>query len=120
MREDRLVGYVTGTADPAAVRAALARELPEHMVPSAVVALDAFPLSPNGKLDRRELPAPHFAGGSGGRRPSGPREEALTRLFEEVLQAGRAGPDDAFFDLGGTSLLAVRLVSRVREELGWS
>nr|APD71949.1 non-ribosomal peptide synthetase 2 [Streptomyces sp.] len=116
--DDRLVGYVTGGADPAAVRAALARELPEHMVPAAVVALDAFPLSPNGKLDRRELPAPVFAGGEGTRRPASPREEALTRLFAEVLGVEQAGPDDAFFDLGGTSLLAVRLVARVREELG--
>ncbi|MEU6374870.1 amino acid adenylation domain-containing protein [Streptomyces sp. NPDC046909] len=116
--EDRLVGYVTGGADPQAVRSALARELPEHMVPAAVVALDVFPLSPNGKLDRRELPAPVFAGDSGGRAPSGPREEALTRLFAEVLGVRRVGPDDAFFDLGGTSLLAVRLVARVREEFG--
>ncbi|WP_326701205.1 amino acid adenylation domain-containing protein [Streptomyces sp. NBC_01754] len=123
VREDRagehlLVGYVTGDADPAAVRASLGRELPEHMVPTAVVVLDAFPLSPNGKLDRRELPAPVFAGRQGSRRPSGPREEALTRLFAEVLGVDRVGPDDALFDLGGTSLLAVRLVGRVREELG--
>ncbi|MFJ8537008.1 amino acid adenylation domain-containing protein [Streptomyces sp. NPDC093591] len=116
--DDRLVGYVTGGADPAAVRAALARELPEHMVPAAVVALDAFPLSPNGKLDRRELPAPVFAGGEGGRRPVTAREEALTLLFAQVLGVEQAGPDDAFFDLGGTSLLAVRLVARVREEFG--
>ncbi|WP_373428649.1 amino acid adenylation domain-containing protein [Streptomyces sp. B1I3] len=123
VREDRpgeqlLVGYVTGDADPVAVRAALGRELPEHMVPTAVVVLDAFPLSPNGKLDRRELPAPVFTGGTASRRPSGPREETLTRLFGEVLGVDRVGPDDAFFDLGGTSLLAVRLVARVREEFG--
>ncbi|MER7728755.1 amino acid adenylation domain-containing protein [Streptomyces sp. NPDC096323] len=115
--EQRLVGYVTGSADPSAVRAALARRLPEHMVPSAVVALDAFPLSPSGKLDRRELPAPVFAGG-GGDRPMSVREEALALLFAEVLGADSVGPDDAFFDLGGTSLLAVRLVARVREEFG--
>jgi enterobactin synthetase component F len=123
VREDQpgrqwLVGYVTGGADPASVRAELARVLPEHMVPAAVVALDAFPLSPSGKLDRAALPAPEFAGGGDARPPAGPREAALTRLFAEVLGVERAGPDDAFFDLGGTSLLAVRLVSRVREELG--
>ncbi|MEJ8654216.1 amino acid adenylation domain-containing protein [Streptomyces sp. MS1.AVA.3] len=116
--EQRLVGYVTGGARPAAVRAGLARVLPEHMVPAAVIALDALPLSPNGKLDRRALPAPVFAGGAGSRRPAGPREETLTRLFAEVLGLEQAGPDDAFFDLGGTSLLAVRLVARVREALG--
>ncbi|MGW0940455.1 amino acid adenylation domain-containing protein [Streptomyces sp. NPDC002666] len=115
--DQRLVGYVTGGADPAEVRAALARELPEHMVPSAVVALDAFPLSPNGKLDRRALPAPVFTGG-GDARVMGAREEALALLFAEVLGAAAVGPDDAFFDLGGTSLLAVRLVARVREEFG--
>ncbi|MFG2591023.1 amino acid adenylation domain-containing protein [Streptomyces sp. NPDC048438] len=116
--EQRLVGYITGAADPVAVRASLARELPEHMVPVAVVALDAFPLSPNGKLDRRALPAPVFSGGAGARRPSDAREEALTRLFAQVLDVAEVGPDDAFFDLGGTSLLAVRLVARVREEFG--
>ncbi|WP_327267757.1 amino acid adenylation domain-containing protein [Streptomyces sp. NBC_01218] len=114
--EQRLVGYVQGQADPAGVRAALARVLPDHMVPAAVVVLEAFPLSPAGKLDRRALPAPVFSGGTGGRRPSGPLEEKLTRLFAEVLGVEHAGPDDAFFDLGGTSLLAMRLVARVREE----
>jgi enterobactin synthetase component F len=118
VREDRLVGYVTGGADPDAVRAALARELPEHMVPAAVVALDAFPLSPNGKLERRELPDPVFEGGADARPPASAREEALMRLFAEVLDVSRVGPDDAFFALGGTSLLAVRLVARVREEFG--
>ncbi|MEV2216025.1 amino acid adenylation domain-containing protein [Streptomyces sp. NPDC050997] len=118
VREDRLVGYVTGGADPAAVRAALARELPEHMVPAAVVALDAFPLSPNGKLERRALPAPVFAGGEGARPPASAREETLTRLFAQALGVRQVGPDDAFFDLGGTSLLAVRLVGRIREEFG--
>ena len=116
--EQRLVGYVTGGARPADVRAGLARVLPEHMVPAAVIALDALPLSPNGKLDRRALPAPVFTGGAGTRRPAGPREETLTRLFAEVLGLEQTGPDDAFFDLGGTSLLAVRLVARVREALG--
>ncbi|MGW7024540.1 amino acid adenylation domain-containing protein [Streptomyces decoyicus] len=116
--EQRLVGYVTGGVRPADVRSGLARVLPEHMVPAAVIALDALPLSPNGKLDRRALPAPVFAGGAGTRRPAGPREETLTRLFAEVLGLEQAGPDDAFFDLGGTSLLAVRLVARVREALG--
>ncbi|MFC8711660.1 amino acid adenylation domain-containing protein [Streptomyces sp. NPDC057197] len=123
VREDRpgeqlLVGYVTGDADPVAVRTGVGRTLPEHMVPNAVVVLDAFPLSPSGKLDRRELPAPVFAGTSRDREPADAREAALTRLFAEVLGVERIGPDDTFFDLGGTSLLAVRLVARVREEFG--
>jgi enterobactin synthetase component F len=123
VREDRpgeqlLVGYVTGGADPAAVRAGVARELPEHMVPSAVVALEAFPLSPSGKLERRELPAPVFTGSERGREPANAREAALTRVFAAVLGLEHVGPDDTFFDLGGTSLLAVRLVARVREEFG--
>ncbi|MFE7781494.1 amino acid adenylation domain-containing protein [Streptomyces nigrescens] len=116
--EQRLVGYVTGGVAPEAVRAGLARTLPEHMVPAAVIALDALPLSPNGKLDRRALPAPVFTGGRDARRPAGPREETLTRLFAEVLGLEHAGPDDAFFDLGGTSLLAVRLVARIRAAFG--
>ncbi|MGY5123617.1 amino acid adenylation domain-containing protein [Streptomyces nigrescens] len=116
--EQRLVGYVTGGAAPEAVRAGLARTLPEHMVPAAVIALDALPLSPNGKLDRRALPAPVFTGGRDARQPAGPREETLTRLFAEVLGLEHAGPDDAFFDLGGTSLLAVRLVARIRAAFG--
>ncbi|MFC4908161.1 amino acid adenylation domain-containing protein [Actinomadura gamaensis] len=120
VRDDRLIGYVTGDADPAALREALARELPEHMVPAAVVVLDAFPLSPNGKLDRSALPAPVFAGGGGetARRPANPREETMTRLFAEILDVPGTCPDDTFFDLGGTSLLAVRLIARVREEFG--
>ncbi|MFI8191714.1 amino acid adenylation domain-containing protein [Streptomyces sp. NPDC085946] len=118
VRDDRLIGYVTGSADPAGVKAALARELPEHMVPAAVIALDAFPLSPNGKLERSGLPGPVFAGGAGGRPYASAREAALAGLFAEVLGVEGIGPDDAFFDLGGTSLLAVRLVGRVREEFG--
>ncbi|MGW0605145.1 amino acid adenylation domain-containing protein [Streptomyces sp. NPDC002640] len=114
--DQRLVGYVTGSADPSAVREAVALTLPEHMVPTAVVALAEFPLSPNGKLDRRALPAPVHA--SGGRRPTVAREEAMARVFAEVLGLGEVGADDAFFDLGGSSLLAIRLVARIREEFG--
>ncbi|MET8578224.1 amino acid adenylation domain-containing protein [Streptomyces sp. NPDC005012] len=114
--DQRLVGYVTGSADPSAVREAVALTLPEHMVPTAVVALEEFPLSPNGKLDRRALPAPVHA--SAGRRPTVAREEAMARVFAEVLGLGEVGADDAFFDLGGSSLLAIRLVARIREEFG--
>ncbi|WP_199546112.1 non-ribosomal peptide synthetase [Streptomyces sp. N35] len=115
--DQRLVGYVTGQADPEDLRGRLATSLPDYMVPGTVLVLDDFPLSPNGKLDRKGLPAPALTAG-GGRPPSTLQEETLTRLFAEVLGLEQVGVDDAFFDLGGTSLLAARLVARVRDALG--
>ncbi|MEO7259990.1 MAG: amino acid adenylation domain-containing protein [Jatrophihabitantaceae bacterium] len=126
VREDRpgdrrLVGYVVSAAgsqvDPAGIRAAAALALPVYMVPAAVVVLDALPLSVNGKLDRRALPAPKFAA-EGGREPSTPAEEILCELFAQVLGVDRVGVDVSFFDLGGHSLLVTRLISRVRSVLG--
>ncbi|MCO5994851.1 amino acid adenylation domain-containing protein [Actinoallomurus rhizosphaericola] len=121
VREDRpgdrrLVAYVTGDADPAELRRAAARTLPGHLVPSAVVVLDALPLSPSGKLDRAALPAPELSVAS--RPPLGPLEEVLCGLFAEVLGLDRVGVEDGFFELGGDSLLATRLAGRVRAELG--
>ncbi|MFE6778221.1 amino acid adenylation domain-containing protein [Streptomyces sp. NPDC057702] len=109
---------VGGGPDPALLRERLAARLPDYMVPSAVLVLDALPLSPNGKLDRKALPAPPAAATAAGRAPRDHREESLTRLFAKALGAPRAGVDDSFFDLGGNSLLAVRLVAAVREALG--
>ncbi|CAM5330375.1 amino acid adenylation domain-containing protein [Streptomyces tanashiensis] len=128
VREDRpgdksLVGYVVPRADAVVTEAELLAEaratLPEHLVPSAVVVLDALPLTVNGKPDRAALPAPDRpAAVEGGRQPRNAREEVLCALFAEILDVPRVGIDDNFFALGGHSLLGVRLVNRVRSVLG--
>ncbi|MET9255220.1 amino acid adenylation domain-containing protein [Streptomyces sp. NPDC003717] len=121
----QLVAYVvaddgTTAPDRAALRAAMAAELPGYMVPAAFVELDALPLSPSGKLDGDALPPPgeeHLARGAG-RPPAGPREDLLCALFAEALGVERCWSDDDFFTLGGHSLLAARLLARVREATG--
>jgi amino acid adenylation domain-containing protein len=124
----RLVGYVVAAAgkrDARALRNELAGRLPEPMIPSDFVFLDALPLTANGKVDRRALPAPERAGAGGqetgplsGRPPRTPAEEMLALLWSELLGVSSVGADDGFFDLGGHSLLATRLVSRVRDLFG--
>ncbi|MFI6763858.1 amino acid adenylation domain-containing protein [Micromonospora sp. NPDC050417] len=128
VREDapgdrRITAYVVPAGDtdpdPAAVRAHVARTLPDHMVPAAVVVLAALPLTVNGKLDRRALPVPERTlTATASRAPSTPREVALCRLFGELLGVTGVGVDDNFFDLGGHSLLVTRLIARIRAELG--
>ncbi|MGW0330969.1 amino acid adenylation domain-containing protein [Streptomyces sp. NPDC003011] len=131
VREDRpgdkrLVGYVVPdrTADPGrtldtgALREHLSGELPDYMVPSALLAVDTLPLTANGKVDRRALPAPDRTAGTERRAPRDEREERLCVLYADVLGVPDVGIDDGFFDLGGHSLLATRLVNRVRTAFG--
>jgi amino acid adenylation domain-containing protein len=129
VREDRsehkrLVAYVVvepgegssnGSLD---LRGWLARQVPDHMIPAAFVLLDALPLTPSGKVDRKSLPEPDPSGRAFLKpftAPRTPLEEELALLWKEVLGVERVGVHDDFFELGGQSLLAMRLVSRVRE-----
>src|SRR5579864_1730966 len=118
----RLVAYIVPrqpglTELVPALRAHLAATLPDYMIPTAWVELASVPLTPNGKVDRRALPAveeqarPHVA-------PRTPVEERLAGLFSEVLERARVGVHDNFFDLGGHSLIATRLMARVRDAFG--
>lgn len=126
-REDRpgdvrLVGYVVPVAgaapDPADLRGLLARRLPDYLVPAAVLVLDSFPLSPNGKLDRARLPTPDYDGLPDGRPPATDVERTMCELFAGVLGVPTMFADDSFFDRGGNSLLVARLLARVRDTFG--
>jgi amino acid adenylation domain-containing protein len=115
----RLAAYIVGDAEAEALRDRLRRSLPEYMVPSAFVRLDAFPVTPNGKLDRKALPAPEYAAAEEGYvAPRTPTEEVLAGVWAEMLGRQRVGAEESFFDLGGHSLLATRVASRVRQVFG--
>ncbi|WP_053640383.1 MULTISPECIES: non-ribosomal peptide synthetase [unclassified Streptomyces] len=101
--------------DRTALRAGLARLLPEHMVPSAFVVLDRLPLSPNGKVDRKALPAPERPAGTGRVAPRDDTERTLAELWQRVLRLDRVGATDNFFEIGGDSMHAVRVVGLARE-----
>ncbi|MFC9557915.1 amino acid adenylation domain-containing protein, partial [Rhodococcus sp. NPDC056960] len=113
-----LVAYVIPApgveVDAAVVRTVAAGRLPEYMVPSAIVVLERFPLTPAGKLDRRALPEPEFSSSRAFRSPQTETEEILVRVFAEVLGLEQVGIDDGFFDLGGDSIRSIQLVSRAK------
>ncbi|WP_139333180.1 phosphopantetheine-binding protein, partial [Mycobacterium sp. SP-6446] len=114
--DKRLIGYITGTANPATIRDQLAQRLPAYMVPAQIMVLDALPLTVNGKVDARALPAPDYTIG-GYRAPSTPTEEILAGIYARILGHDRVGIDDSFFDLGGDSLSAMRLVAAINTAL---
>ncbi len=116
-REERLVAYYTGVRS-ADLREYLLQHLPDFMVPALFVHLDALPLSPNGKLDRKALPAPGNEALTlrDYEAPVGATEILLAQLWAELLNVERVGRQDNFFELGGHSLLAVSLIGRLRQE----
>lgn len=122
MGERRLVAYLVAhagqpVASVAELKERLGKNLPDHMVPSYFVMLDALPLTPNGKLDRRALPEPNaIQSNTSYRAAQTDREQLLCKIFSDLTGAERVGLDDSFFAIGGDSILAIRLVSRLRAQ----
>ncbi len=126
VREDRpndkrIIAYIVAKdkemINLAEIRSYVSESLANYMVPSAFVLLEELPLTPNGKVDRKKLPAPDFNGMNNERVARNPKEEILCHLFAEVLSVSRISIDDNFFEMGGHSLLASRLMARIREML---
>ncbi|HZC52206.1 MAG TPA: amino acid adenylation domain-containing protein, partial [Mycobacterium sp.] len=117
-----LVGYVTpsgpDTVDAERIRARVAAALPEYMTPAAYVVLDEIPITAHGKIDRAALPQPQIATRTQYRDPTTASERRIAALFASLLGHDRIGGDDSFFDLGGHSLMATKLVSAIRAECG--
>ncbi|WP_116314434.1 non-ribosomal peptide synthetase, partial [Cupriavidus taiwanensis] len=118
----RLVAYAVPAAgasiDTDALRGWLAQALPDYMVPAAMVVLERMPVTPNGKLDRRALPSPEFAGTGAYEAPQPGAETLLADTWAAVLKVARVGRADNFFELGGDSILSLQIVARLRA-LGW-
>jgi amino acid adenylation domain-containing protein len=112
--ERRLTAYVVGDADAEALRRHLRETLPDYMVPAAFVALEALPLTRNGKLDRAALPAPEYGDVERYAEPRTPVETLLAGIWAEVLRLERVGVGEGFFELGGDSILSIQVVSRAR------
>ena len=112
----QLVGYAVAGCDGEALRQALAEQLPEFMVPARILVLDAMPLSPNGKLDRKALPAPEFnAQQADYQAPETAHEKLLAEIWQSVLGVAQVGREDNFFELGGDSIVSIQVVSRARQ-----
>ena len=115
------MGYLTPadgadceTVDLDRIRARVAAALPDYMTPAAYVVLDEIPITAHGKIDRDALPEPQIAASTEYRDPATVTERRIAALFSELLGHGRVGVDDSFFDLGGHSLVATKLVTAVR------
>jgi hypothetical protein len=121
--ERRLIGYVTAEDDVTTteLKRHVRERLPEHMAPETILVLEDIPITANGKIDRKRLPAAETAGRRLEQEYVGPRtavEEIMVGIFEEVLNLDRVGVHDDFFEIGGHSLLATRVISRVRSTFG--
>ncbi|GAB2685796.1 non-ribosomal peptide synthetase [Nocardia thraciensis] len=119
----RLIGYVVPVdigrgIDESGLRRHAASQLPKFMMPGAIVVLDAMPLTVNGKLDRRALPAPRYQSNGEYRAPETATQKAVADLYGELLGIDRVGADDDFFGLGGHSLSVVRLTAAIRQSFG--
>jgi amino acid adenylation domain-containing protein len=117
----RLVAYLSGEGelldDAAGLKARLGRTLPDYMVPTLIVRLERLPLNINGKVDRKALPAPEFNGSQAFEAPRGEVAETIAAIWGELLKVEKVGAHDNFFDLGGHSLLLIRMHRLIEEKL---